>query len=162
MRSAVLLVCVLLLTGCGGGSTARAHGVRLTLPHGWQRVAPAADSSVQDPRTLLVAGTAGVAAKPHRCQIAAYRVQPRGAVVVVVGWKSVASGGAHPPPGRAPLDHLVSVHRPSFECFSGRGAAATVLLGGRLYQVNVMVGDRAGPRAVAQALAVGRSFDRAR
>jgi hypothetical protein len=162
MRRAVPLVCVLLLTGCGGGSRIRAHGVRLTLPHGWHRVAPAADSIVQDPRTLLVAGTAGVAAKPQRCQIAAYDVQPRGAVVVVVGWKSVASGGGRPSPGRAPLDRLVSVRRPSFECFSGRGAAATVLLGGRLYQVNVMIGDRAAPRVVAQALRVGRSFDRSR
>jgi hypothetical protein len=37
-----------------------------------------------------------------------------------------------------------------------------VTLGGRVYQVNVMVGDRAGPRVVSRALAVGRSFDRAR
>jgi len=37
-----------------------------------------------------------------------------------------------------------------------------VVLGGNAYQVNVMVGDRASKRGVAQALAVGRSFKLAR
>jgi hypothetical protein len=50
------------------------------------------------------------------------------------------------------------VRRPSFECFNGRGAAADLVLAGRAYQVNVMVGDQATPRVIEQALAVGRSF----
>ena len=48
---------------------------------------------------------------------------------------------------------------PSFECFSGRGAAAQVVLGGKAYQVNVMVGDRASKQRVAEALTVTRSFN---
>ena len=59
-------------------------------------------------------------------------------------------------------EDLFAVHRPSFECFSGRGAVADVLLGGKPYQVNVMVGDRASKSRVAEALAVARSFDLAR
>ena len=51
------------------------------------------------------------------------------------------------------------MRRPSFECFTGRGAAAQVALGGRAYQINVMVGDKASKRRVAAALAVARSFD---
>jgi hypothetical protein len=42
--------------------------------------------------------------------------------------------------------------------FSGRGAAADVLLGGHPYQVNVMVADGASKQRVAAALAVARSF----
>jgi hypothetical protein len=114
---------------------------------------------VTDPRTLLVVGTAGARARPSRCQIAAYRVPPAGAVVVVVGWRTA---GAFKGTGRAPLRKLVAVHRPSFECFRGRGAAADVVLRGRQYQVDVMVGDRASPRRVAAALAVGRSLELAR
>ena len=118
---------------------------------------------ITDPRTLLVVGTVGVRPKVSQCQIAAYRIPAAGAVVVVVGWKSVASAGGGPQkPGRAPLKKLVSVHRPSFECFSGRGAVAQVLLRGTPYQVNVMVGESASRHRIEQALAVARSFDLAR
>ncbi len=81
---------------------------------------------------------------------------------MVVGWKTATSGGGRLGPGRARLKKLRTVRRPSFECFTGRGAAAQVVLGGNAYQVNVMVGDRASKRGVAQALAVGRSFKLAR
>jgi len=57
---------------------------------------------------------------------------------------------------------LRSVRRPSFECFSGRGAVADLVLDGKAYQVNVMVGSCASARVVEQALAVGRSFELAR
>jgi hypothetical protein len=144
------------------GRIVSAGGVRVVVPGGWQRVTATGDGNVVDPRTLLVVGTLGVRARPSACQIAAYRVQPRGAAVVVVGWKTATSGGGAPKPGRAPLDLLRSVSRPSFECFAGRGAVAQVRLGGRVYQVNVMVGDLASRQRVAEALAVGRSFDRAR
>jgi len=143
-----------------------ANGVRLVVPSGWQRVPPASPGPVTDPRTVLVVGTAGTSPRSPRsskCQIAAYRLPPAGAVVVIVRWQSTASAGGAPwTPGRAPLAKLRSVHRPSFECFSGRGAAADLLLGGHPYQVNVLVGDRASPERVAAALAVGRSFDLAR
>jgi len=118
---------------------------------------------VSDPRTLLVVGTAGVRPQASHCEIAAYRLPPSGAVVVVVGWESIASAGGSPwTRGRAPLKSLVAVHRPSFECFAGRGAASDVLLGGKPYQVNVMVGDRASKTRVEEALATARSFDLAR
>ncbi|TML23023.1 MAG: hypothetical protein E6G28_03760 [Actinobacteria bacterium] len=84
-------------------------------------------------------------------------------MVVVVGWKRLTLSGAQSQrPGRWPLGSLTAVHRPSFECFSGRGAVATLKLAGKAYQVNVMVGDRASKRLVRQALAVGRSFALAR
>jgi hypothetical protein len=146
----------------GGGQTVRAHGVALTVPAGWHRVAPAGDGPVTDPRTLLVVGTAGVAPKSTQCQIAAYRVPARGAVVVIVGWKTATSGGGRMKPGRRPLEALVSVKRPSFECFDGRGAVASLALGGKAYQVNVLVGGSTSAQRVDEALAVGRSFRLAR
>jgi len=136
----------------------RAHGVVLTLPAGWHRVASAGDGPVTDPRTLLVVGTAGARPKPTQCQIAAYGVPRQAAVVVVVGWKTATSGGGRMKPGRWPLGKLTSVRRPSFECFAGRGAAASLALSGKAYQVNVMVGDSASAQTIAKALAVGRSF----
>lgn len=138
--------------------TIRTHGIALSVPKGWHRVQAAGDGPVTDPRTLLVVGTAGVRSKPTQCQIAAYRVPIDGAVVVVVGWKTATSGGGHMKPGRWPLARLTSVRRPSFECFAGRGAAASLALGGKAYQVNVMVGDRASARQSSAALAVARSF----
>ena len=83
-------------------------------------------------------------------------------VVVVVGWKTVTSGGGQLRPGRNPLPALLGVRRPSFECYRGRGAAAQVALGGRAYQINVLVGDRATAQTITRALAVGRSFNLAR
>lgn len=143
----------------GGDRVATAHGIRLTLPPAWSRVRAASDGPVTDPRTLLVVGTAGVRAKPTQCQIAAYRIPAGGAVVVVVGWRSLKHSGAeNATPGYAPLKSLLTVRTPSFECFDGRGAAADVVIHGFAYQVNVMIGDQASKLRVAQALAVGRSF----
>jgi hypothetical protein len=137
-----------------------ANGVRLTVPRGWSAVRPASDAPVTDPRTLLVVGTAEVHAQASQCQIGGkYHVPAEGAVVVVVGWLSSSAGGGPVTAGRAALRHLTSVHKPSFECYAGRGAVAQVRLGGRDYQVNVMVGDRASQQRIAQALAVARSFD---
>src|SRR5436309_3465810 len=165
----VLLAAIIFAEACGGGSSERSvssHGVRLVVPRSWRRIEPASGGSVTDPQTLLVVGTAGVrplASLASNCEIAKYRLPPAGAVVVVVGWKSVATAGGAPwEPGRAPLKNLLAVHRPSFECLSGRGAVADVLLAGKPYQVNVMVGDRASKPRVAEALAVARSFDLAR
>jgi hypothetical protein len=77
---------------------------------------------------------------------------------VVVGWHSLADAGGLATPGRVPLGSLTSVRPGVFECYGGPGAAATVRLGGRQYQVNVLVGRHAPAPTVAQALAVGRSF----
>lgn len=164
----VALACLLGL-GCASlalaatrGRIIASNGVRFIVPAGWQRVHAANPGSVVDPRTLLVVGTAGVRPRASRCQIAAYRVPGAGALVVVVGWRSVAAAGGTPKPGRAPLARLVAVRAHSAECFAGRAAAADVNLGGELFQVNVMVGARASKLRVAEALTVARSFDRAR
>src|SRR5712671_6214155 len=96
MRLLALVVLALVAASVANGGSAqtvRAHGVALTTPVGWHRVASAGDGPVTDPRTLLVVGTAGVVPRQTQCQIAAYRVPARGAVVVVVGWKTATSGG---------------------------------------------------------------------
>jgi hypothetical protein len=157
-----VLAFTMVIASAAGTATIRAHGVGLTVPRGWHRVASAGDGPVTDPRTLLVVGTAGARPAPTQCQIAAYRVPVRGAVIVVVGWKTATSGGGRTKPGRWPLAELTSVRRPSFECFAGRGAAASLVLGGRAYQVNVMVGNAASAREIAEALTLGRSFRLAR
>jgi hypothetical protein len=162
MRIAVLVVLATLAGAAAAATSGRvvaAHGVRLTVPLAWSRVQAAPDGPVTDPRTLLVVGTTGVRAKKTQCQIAAYRVPADGAVVVVVGWRSLKYSGAEKAkPGYAPLKKLLTVRKPSFECFGGRGAAADVVIQGTAYQVNVLVGDRTSKRRVAAALAVGRSF----
>jgi len=152
-----------LAVGCSSEGSISSHGVRLVVPRIWHRIEPASGGPVTDPQTLLVVGTGGVRPLASNCEIAAYYLPPAGAVVVVVGWESVVTAGGAPwEPGRAPLKNLLAVHRPSFECFSGRGAVADVLLGAKPYQVNVMVGDRASKARVTEALAVARSFDLAR
>jgi hypothetical protein len=139
-----------------------AHGVRVTLPTGWHRVAAASPGAVTDPHTLLVVGTPGARPRMSQCLVASYRVPARGAVVVIVGWSSARDAGGQERPGRWPLRALTAVHRPSLECFDGRGAAADLTLRGRDYQVSVMVGDRAPRSQIAEALAVARSFALAR
>jgi hypothetical protein len=115
---------------------------------------------VTDPRTLLVAGTAGVHPQASQCQIGGkYHIPADGAVVIVIGWLSSSAGGGPVNPGRAPLDHLTRVRKSMFECYAGRGAAAQVHLHGIDYQVNVMVGDRASSSRIADALRVARSLN---
>jgi hypothetical protein len=163
---AVAVVSLALAAGASATGSLRvvsAHGVRVRVPAGWHRLGPT-PSSIDDPRTLLVVGTVGVRWNLKSvCQIASYRVPATGAVVVIVGWKSATSGGgAGTSTGRAPLEKLVRVSRPSFECYAGRGAAAGLTLGRKAYQVNVMVGDRASKAQVIEALASARSFDLSR
>lgn len=137
------------------------NGVRVDVPVGWHRVRPAPDAPVVDPRTVLVVGTGAVRTRWSQCQLTHYRVPPTGAVVVAVRWSSVrAAGGGHMKPGRWPLRALVAVRAHSLECFPGRAAAASLLLGAHPYQVNVLVGDRATVGTVRAALAVARSFAR--
>jgi hypothetical protein len=170
MRSLGVIGCVfLVLSGTGeaafGSSSAAASvirrgGVKVDAPRSWRLIVPAGEASFTDPKTVLVAGSPGVAASlTSSCQIASYRLPTDGAVVVIVRWRTVTSGGGRPPTGRASLKSLTHVSRPSFECFKGRGAAVQLSLRGHAYQVNVMVGDRASPRRVEQALSVARSFN---
>lgn len=145
--------------GAGSVSLLGANGVELRAAGRWHLVPPQ-QAGATDPTTVLVAGTPGVVrlAEP-RCQIAAYRVPPTGAAVVVVRWRTTTSGGGDPPRGRGPLRALDHVTRPSFECFAGRGAVAQLSLGGHAYQVDVLVGDRASVARIREALAAARSFD---
>ncbi|MDX6413799.1 MAG: hypothetical protein QOH23_1209 [Gaiellaceae bacterium] len=165
MRLFARVVLALAFTAVANGAGARtvhAHGVALSMPGSWHRVASAGDGTVTDPRTLLAVGTAGVAPKSTHCQIAAYRVPARGAVVVIVGWKTTTSGGGRMKPGRWPLEAMTSVKRGTFECYAGSGASASLTVGGKAYQVNVMVGNSTSAKRGAEALAVGRSFRLAR
>jgi hypothetical protein len=164
MRVVALLLGSVVLASSAVASSGKkvvaANGVRVSVPAGWTRVRAASSGQITDPVTLLVVGTRGVRARRSGCQIATYRVQPSRAVVVIVGWKNLTLSGTRPQDsGRRMLAALTTVHRPSFECFSGRGAVATLRLNGKAYQVNVLVGDRAPPQRVREALAVARSFD---
>jgi hypothetical protein len=151
------LFAILAVVGAVGvGGAISANGVQVWAPTGWHRVASAGDGPVSDPRTVLVVGTPGVRARLTVCQIAAYRIPQDGAVVVVVRWNPARGISAR---GRTALAKLTSVRRPSFECFKGRGAAAQVELRGRVYQVNVMVGNRASKQRIGEALDIARSFD---
>jgi hypothetical protein len=166
---ALLLTLPLSLLGLGARAYASSegsdgviarNGVKLDAPRSWGLIARG-DAGILDPTTVLVVGSPGVRPLANSgCQIAAYRVPPTGAVVVVVRWRTNTSGGGHPRLGRAPLKTLTHVTRPSFECFAGRGAEAQLALGGHAYQLNVMVGDRARRATIDQALATARSFRR--
>ena len=132
------------------GDAARAWGVQLTLPDGWSKVAPAADSRT-DPRTLLVIGTDGVHATQTDCQVSSYRVPADGAAVVVIGWKT--STGVSFPSLSA-----MRLRRGMFDCFAGRGAFARVTRGDRDFQVSVLAGDRASNATIEDALDAARSL----
>lgn len=121
----------------------------------WARVNAAATGAESDPRTVLVVGTRGVVPRASQCQVAAYRIPADGAAVVVLGWRGVAPDSL--PRDRSDLQAM-RLRRPIFECFDGRGAVAQIVIKGRAYQVNVMVGDRATRDTVADALSVARSF----
>ena len=137
-------------------SVLKANGVSVRAPAGWDLVAAGEPGTVVDPRTVLVAGSEGAAPRHSECQVAAYRVPADGAVVVVLRWAGKA-------PEWLDTDRQVladvKLRRQYFECFDGRGASAQLAVKGRAYQVNVMVGDRASAKSVANALAVVRSFD---
>ncbi len=155
VAAVAVLAALVLASGASAGVIA-VGGVQVTVPGGWISVKPAPDPSIQQASPLLVVGTTGAAPRKPRCPVAAYTVPPRGAVVVILRWsKSEGSKDT----GRGPLTKLVGVKPAPFQCFAGRGAYAAVALGGRLYQVNVMVGDKASSAQIAQALAVARSFD---
>lgn len=139
-----------------GGRVVAAGGIRVTVPGTWQQIAPAG-TGVTDPQTLLVVGSRGIKPAPTECQIASYSIPAGGASVVIVGWKErVAARVANT--GLRPLAKLTLVRTHTFECYPGRGTAASLVVDGRAYQVNVMVGKHATARQVDSALAVARSF----
>lgn len=141
----------------GDGAVIGVSGVAVRAPEGWTRARAApSEGSETDPRTVLVVGTPGVEPRRSQCQVSAYRIPVDGAAVVVIAWRGKASDAI--PRDRDVLDAL-RLRRPYFTCWTGRGAAAQISLHGRAYQVNVLVGDRAGPRVAAEALRVARSFD---
>jgi hypothetical protein len=151
---AAALTCLVLTTAATaaeGTQTLRAHGVQLTAPSGWVRI-DAAESATTDPRTLLVVGTKGARAIETDCHVSSYRVPTDGAIVVVIGWKPPSNGVT-----LLPLSSM-RLRRETFECFDGRGAVGQLIRGGRDFQVNVMVGDRAEAEVVSHALAVAHSF----
>jgi hypothetical protein len=144
----------LVATAAGGLSAeiARGGGVELALPTGWAKVQHQREAATLDPQTLLVIGTDGVRAVESDCQVSSYRVPATGAVVVVIGWRdSVGTAGFLPLSG-------LKLRRGTFECFTGRGAVAQLTRRHRDFQVNVMVGDRAEPETIADALEAARSF----
>jgi hypothetical protein len=155
---AVATACAVVAALVGGASAAlsaeivRGGGVELTLPVGWEKVQPAREASGADPQTLLVIGTEGARAIDSACQVSSYRVPATGAVVVVIGWKDTIGQA-----GFLPLSAL-KLRRGTFECFAGRGAVAQLSRRNRDFQVNVMVGDRAEPETIADALEAARSF----
>lgn len=145
--------------GAGPGNhRVSAHGVSLALPPDFHVVKPASPGAISDPQTLIVVGTEGVHAIRSQCQIASYHVPSQGAVIVIVRWQSTLDAGGSGGPGIAALRKLRRVEQPTFECYSGRGAAVQFRSGGHPYQVNVMVGDHATAGRVARALAVARSL----
>jgi hypothetical protein len=149
-------IAALALTGASTAAervdTVRGGGVELLLPEGWSRIQPAAQTTIDDPRTVLVIGTDGVRAVESECLVSAYRVPVDGAVVVVIGWREPTGMSAF-----LPLSTL-KLRRGTFECFDDRGAVAQVTRRGLDYQVNVMVGDRATAQTIETALDAARSI----
>ena len=162
MRRCAIVACGLGLTvgAAAAGHRIAANGVQVVVPAGWHRVAAAGEAHIVDPKTVLVVGTAGVHARLVPCQIAAYRIPPRGAAVVVVRWRTETSGGGSNLPHARTVLRRLRLNHGGFECWPGHlGGAVDLALAGHAYQVNVMIGDRATRRTVAQALAVVSSFD---
>jgi hypothetical protein len=143
LATATVVAVAFVASAAGGLSAeiARGGGVELGLPIGWAKVPHPREAATSDPQTLLVIGL-----------VSSYRIPSNGAVVVVIGWRdSIGTAGF------LPLSAL-KLRRGTFECFAGRGAVAQVTRRNRDFQVNVMVGDRAEPETIADALEAARSF----
>jgi hypothetical protein len=154
LATATVVAVAFVASAAGGLSAeiARGGGVELGLPIGWAKVPHPREAATSDPQTLLVIGTEGVRAVESDCLVSSYRIPADGAVVVVIGWRdSIGTAGF------LPLSAL-KLRRGTFECFAGRGAVAQVTRRNRDFQVNVMVGDRAEPETIADALEAARSF----
>jgi hypothetical protein len=119
-----------------------AHGVRLAVPTGLERVLSAGDGPAIDPKTLLVVGTSGVHPRSSQCQIASYSIlRPE--------LSSSSSAGRPRPPPAAISSPAARRSRRCGQCAArassaSTGAVAQVALDGKAYQINVMVGDRPG------------------
>lgn len=160
MRKRVALVFGIALLAVGVAQAAGDHhvtagGVALRVAGDWARVAPAPAAHGSSVRTVLVVGTRGVTPRSSECHVAAYRIPPDGAVVVVLASRGTAPVGL--PRDRSQLQAM-RLTRPVFACFDGRGAMAQIVIENRAYQVNVMVGDRAARGRIADALEAARSF----
>jgi len=160
MGRVALVATIVALAAVGVASAApwrslEAEGVAVRLPPGWDQVIPGPGTSNGDADTVLVAGTDGVQARKTPCLVASYRIPADGAAVVVIGRSGAPSAAI--PRDRSELQEL-KLQREYLSCFDGRAGVAQIALGGRTYQVNVMVGDRASALVVVQALAVARSF----
>jgi hypothetical protein len=151
-------------SGSTGSGTARpthrvaANGISLALPKAFHVIQPASPGAITDPQTLLVVGTRGVHPIQSQCQIASYHVPARGAVVVIIGWHSIADAGGSGGAGISVLQHFTRLQRGILECYPGLAGAVQFQAGGLPYQVNVMAGDHAPTARIAQALAVARSL----
>src|SRR5215510_13506118 len=77
---------VVATAAAGAWPALKANGVVVRAPAGWALVDSSDPGSVVDPRTVLVAGTDGVAPRRSECQVAAYRIPADGAAVVVLRW----------------------------------------------------------------------------
>ncbi len=156
--SAVLAVVALVTTAVATAAPWRpveSDGVSLRLPPAWSDTQVPRPPANADAETVIVVGTEGVKLQKTPCLVASYRVPEDGAAVVVIARRGSASAAV--PRDRSEF-HALKLQREYLACFDGRAAVAQIALNGRAYQVNVLVGDRAGAHVVLQALAVARSF----
>ncbi len=156
--SAVLAVVALVTAAVATAAPWRlveSDGVSLRLPPGWTNAQITRPPANADAETLIVVGSEGLRVQKTPCLVASYRVPEDGAAVVVIARRGSASAAV--PRDRSEFQAL-KLQREYLACFDGRAAVAQIALNGRTFQVNVLVGDRAGAHVVLQALAVARSF----
>ena len=79
-------------------------------------------------------------------------------VALRVGEKHVKPVSERPVCRQTEVDLDTGGEARTLHTFAGRGASASLALGGKAYQVNVMVGGSTSAQHIAEALAVGRSF----
>jgi hypothetical protein len=132
-----------------------ADGVSVRLPPGWSEAQVARASATAEAETVLVVGTEALRPQKTPCLVASYRIPEDGAAVIVIARRGAASAAV--PRDRSEFQAL-KLQREYLACFDGRAAVAQIALKNRTFQVNVLVGDRAGAHVVLQALAVARSF----
>jgi hypothetical protein len=129
------------------------------LPPGWRPAPVYQPVRITDPLTRLAASSHPVRLTPSACQLGIYRVPRDGALVVLLEWRSAASGPTTPRP--APV-RLTDLHlRPGgIECQPARvrGGAVQFVDHGRRLGVYLMLGERAGARTLRKALAVMNSL----
>jgi hypothetical protein len=132
-----------------------AHGIAVSLPDRWHIVPPLLPRRI-DRSAVIGVGTAGVRPGKPRCAFGSFVIPPSGTTVLVVATPQF------PAPRRSlseAAQHL-ALRKGSVECwYHHRGGVVFGEVGGRAYELAILVGDAASDAQINLAKRVAASVE---